>query len=300
VLVSLPDEQHEARLGSKGGGDVGERGGRIGEEHRPEAADRHVEASGVEAMHLGVAQLVADVVEPFGPRHLTGALEHALGHVDADNTARRRGTRRLASRQPGSAPDVDHLVTGADPVGRAKVLVVGAQLAVVEVQAVRRGHRRDANSPGQRAAMRDTGNAVSQENVELVRRLYAELASEGSTQEFEQRMSDDALGRFLDPEVEWVPVTESLLAVDSYRGFDGVRRFWGEFLSALERYRVETLRFDDAGDQVAVVMHIVGLTHEPEVDETRSSLLTVRDGRVVRVESFAEPDGARQAAGLPP
>ena len=47
--------------------------------------------------------------------------------------------------------------------------------------------------------------AVSQENVELVRRLHAELASEGSTQEFEQRMSDDALGRFLDPEIERVP-----------------------------------------------------------------------------------------------
>ena len=90
--------------------------------------------------------------------------------------------------------------------------------------------------------MRDTGNAVSQENVKLVRRLYAELASEGSTQEFEQRMSDDALGRFLNPEIEWVPVNESLLAVDGYRGFDGVRRFWGEFLSAWESYRVETLR----------------------------------------------------------
>jgi hypothetical protein len=50
--------------------------------------------------------------------------------------------------------------------------------------------------------MRDTGTAMSQENVELVRRLYAELASEGSTQEFEQRMSDDALGRFLDPQIE--------------------------------------------------------------------------------------------------
>jgi ketosteroid isomerase-like protein len=28
--------------------------------------------------------------------------------------------------------------------------------------------------------------------------------------------------------------------------------------------------------------------------------LTVRDGRVVRVQSFADPDGAREAAGLPP
>jgi TIR domain len=69
---------------------------------------------------------------------------HVLGHVDADDAARRRGARRGASREPGSAADVDHLVTGADPVGRAKVLVVSAQLGVVEVQPVRRGHRRDA------------------------------------------------------------------------------------------------------------------------------------------------------------
>ena len=146
MLVWLPDKQHQARLGSKGGGDVGERRGRVGEEHRPEAADRHVEAGGVEAMRLGVAQFVADVGERFGRRQLTGALEHALGHVDADDAARRRGARRLASRQPGSAPDVEDRVAGADPVGGAEVLVVGAQLGVVEVQTVRRGHRRDGTA----------------------------------------------------------------------------------------------------------------------------------------------------------
>jgi ketosteroid isomerase-like protein len=148
--------------------------------------------------------------------------------------------------------------------------------------------------------MRETGNEVSRENVELVRRLYAELAREGSTQEFVQRLTDDALGRFLDPDVEWVPVTHSLLAVDSYRGFEGVRRFWSEFLSTWDSYEVEPLRLYDAGDQVAVVVHIVGRTQELAVDETRSSLLTVRDGRVVRVLSYADPEGAREAGGLPP
>jgi ketosteroid isomerase-like protein len=148
--------------------------------------------------------------------------------------------------------------------------------------------------------MRDTGDEVSKENVELVRRLYAELASEGSSREFERRLTDETLGRFLDPRIEWVPVTDSLLAVDSYRGFEGVRRFWGEFVSTWDSYRVEPLRFDDAGDQVAVVVHIVGRTHELEVDETRSSLLTVRDGRVVCVRSFTDAEGASEAAGLPP
>jgi ketosteroid isomerase-like protein len=139
---------------------------------------------------------------------------------------------------------------------------------------------------------------VSRENIELVRRLYAELAGEGATQEFVQRLTDDALSRFLDPGIEWVAVPHSLLAVDSYRGFDGVRRFWGEFLSTWESYKVEPLEFYDAGDQVAVVVHIVGRTHELAIDETRSSLLTIRDGRVVRVLSYADPEGAREAAGL--
>jgi ketosteroid isomerase-like protein len=141
---------------------------------------------------------------------------------------------------------------------------------------------------------------VSQENVELVRRLYRELAGPGSAEEFKERLTDDALSALFDPEIEWVPVPDSLLAVDRYRGFDGVRRFWGEFVSAWDSYRVEPLELCDAGDQVAVVVRIVGRTHGLEVDETRSSLLTIRNARVVRVEAFADPDAAREVAGLGP
>jgi ketosteroid isomerase-like protein len=136
---------------------------------------------------------------------------------------------------------------------------------------------------------------VSQQNVELVRRLYIELLFAGSARDVEQRLTDDALGAYLDPGIEWIPVRESILAVDIYRGFDGTRRFWGEFLSAWDEYRVEPQKFHSAGDQVAVVVHIVGTTHGLEVDETRSSLLTIRRGRVVRVQAFADPDGAREA-----
>jgi ketosteroid isomerase-like protein len=137
-------------------------------------------------------------------------------------------------------------------------------------------------------------------NAELVRRLYSVLTSGGSTQDVEQRLSDDALSAVLDPDIEWIPPTESLMAVDSFRGFDGTRRLWGEFLSTWEEYKVQPLEIEDAGDQVAVVVHIVGRAHGVDVDETRSSLLTIRDGRVVRVLGFAEPEGARDAAALEP
>ena len=43
---------------------------------------------------------------------------------------------------------------------------------------------------------------MSEENVELVRRLYSELASEGSSRDFDQRLTDEALDRFLHPSIE--------------------------------------------------------------------------------------------------
>jgi hypothetical protein len=46
------------------------------------------------------------------------------------------------------------------------------------------------------------------------------------------------------------------------------------------------------------VMRLSGRTNDLEVDEARSSLLTLRDGRIVRIEPFASKEGALEAAGL--
>lgn len=96
---------------------------------------------GVEPSHLGVAQRVAHVLEPLGRRELSSALEHSLGDIDPDDASRCGLTPRLASRQTSSAADVQNLIATADPVGGAKVLVVSAQLDIVEIQSARRRHR---------------------------------------------------------------------------------------------------------------------------------------------------------------
>jgi ketosteroid isomerase-like protein len=137
---------------------------------------------------------------------------------------------------------------------------------------------------------------VSRENVELVRRAFAELATDFPIEELEARLSDAALEEFFDPEIEWVPVTQSLLASGTYRGYEGVRRFWSEFLSTWEEFEIEAQELVDCGDHVAVVMRMWGRTHELELDVTWSSLNTVRDGRVVRVQGFTSRDGALEAA----
>src|SRR5687767_1672402 len=136
---------------------------------------------------------------------------------------------------------------------------------------------------------------MSQENVEAVRRLFA--AFQGvDVGNLERRL--DEVREVFDPEVEWVAAPHSLLASEEYRGFDGVRRFWTQFLSAWDEYGVHVEELIDVGHQVVAVMRLTGRTNELEVDEARSSLVTFRNGRIVRIEPFASRDGALEVAGL--
>jgi ketosteroid isomerase-like protein len=136
---------------------------------------------------------------------------------------------------------------------------------------------------------------MSQENVEVVRRLFAAFQSV-DVDNFERRF--DEVRELFDPKVEWVAAPHSLLASEEYRGYDGVRRFWIQFLSPWDDYGVEVDELIDAGDQVVAVMRLSGRTNELEVDGARSSLLTLRDGSIVRIEPFASKDAALEAAGL--
>jgi ketosteroid isomerase-like protein len=136
---------------------------------------------------------------------------------------------------------------------------------------------------------------MSRENVEIVRRLFVAFQSV-NLDDFERRF--DEVREIFDPQVEWVAAPHSLLGSEEYRGYDGVRRFWTQFLSAWDEYRVEAEELIDAGDQVVAVLRLSGRTNELEVDEARSSLVTLRDGRIVRIEPFASKDGALNAAGI--
>jgi len=136
---------------------------------------------------------------------------------------------------------------------------------------------------------------MSQENVEAVRRLFAAFQGVDAGT-FERRF--DEVREIFDPEVEWVAAPHSLLASEEYRGYDGVRRFWTQFLSAWDEYGVHIDELIDAGDQVVAVMRLSGRTNELEVDEARSSLLTLRDGKIVRIEPFASKAEALEAVGL--
>jgi SnoaL-like domain len=137
---------------------------------------------------------------------------------------------------------------------------------------------------------------VSEENVELLREVFADLLPNLPMDGLEEFLSDDLLARYLDPSVEWVPVAQGVLAGNEYRGFEGTRRFWSDFLSMLDECTIEPVDLVDMGNRVAAKIRIRARTHELEVDEVWSALFDIRDVKIGRVQVFTSPRGAEEAA----
>ncbi len=133
---------------------------------------------------------------------------------------------------------------------------------------------------------------MSRENVEIVRRFI------GSGDRQPEELTDDFLNEFFDPDVEWLPIPQGVLAGSRYVGFEGIRRFWTDFFAAWDELVVEPREFREAGDFVVGVARMRGRMHELEIDELWSAVFTLREGRILRVQAFASRDGALKAAGL--
>jgi ketosteroid isomerase-like protein len=135
---------------------------------------------------------------------------------------------------------------------------------------------------------------VSQESIEVVLRGYrAFLGGDLET-----------IADLLDPEIEWVG-----LEPGAWPGIDH-----GDVLQVLaqrleEGYRVELERCVGAGDRVVVSARFAGV--EPDPNDERplqsrrnytvgrySAVVTIRDGRVIRVEDFPHLAAALEAVGF--
>ena len=131
---------------------------------------------------------------------------------------------------------------------------------------------------------------MSQENVEIIRRAYATFAEHGV----------EAVIGITDPEFEATTPPGLASEPDTFRGPEGVRRYWGSFGDAMEGVYLEGQEFTAVGDKVLVdtTMHARGRTTGIDTEQRAFLIWTLRDGLVTGVETFAERGQALRAAGL--
>lgn len=99
------------------------------------------------------------------------------------------------------------------------------------------------------------------------------------------------------PEVE-IDMTRRALNPDTYVGHAGLRRLGSEVNEAWRDFRVEPERFVEAGDRVIVIERRRGRGRYSglEVDTRSAAVYTVRQGRVVRLETDLKPEEALSVA----
>src|SRR5262245_10136431 len=241
---------------------------------------------------------------------LDGGLERAGGvrRVEREQRAERRGARRA----PGGLVAVDPVGEGGSIHAREATLGAAhtsfADFCRQEVQKSgrRRGRRPGSgwlkrHSPRRRSVVshpvrRDTGDAMSRDDVEVVRRFYVRYRGE-----YERYRSDpEGLLELFGPAVEWRPLTGALLEGVAYRGHEGMKRYFDDLAETWERSWVVADRYVDAGECVLVTgrIHGRGKASELEMEVPAAWVWRVRDGRVTFMHVYLEKSEALAAAGL--
>jgi ketosteroid isomerase-like protein len=139
---------------------------------------------------------------------------------------------------------------------------------------------------------------MSQENVEIVRRLYSLRPDAAGVVRGDY---DNAFVDNFHPDVEIVPPSSYPDTPESgYRGPEGMLRWFQQLDEIWDDWRFEAERFLDAGDRVVAFVRVSGSAKQSGAALTISTahVLTLRDGRVTRVDVFLDRPEALEAAGL--
>jgi ketosteroid isomerase-like protein len=153
---------------------------------------------------------------------------------------------------------------------------------------------------------------MSQENVEIIRRLYPGtvdlVATVGGPEGFETTRV--ALEPLVHPDFETVSVPGQVplsgvgaenSSRPSFYGVDGFVDSFRDWLSAWESWVVTATEFIEVDENRVLVMLDVrarSKTHQVEMPIEGANLMTLSDGKLARLELFFDREQAREAAGL--
>jgi ketosteroid isomerase-like protein len=130
---------------------------------------------------------------------------------------------------------------------------------------------------------------MSQENVEIVRRVYDAF----------NRGDWDAVFRDLHPDMDLTPPARGLDA-GIFRGREENQGYWEDFFRPYEAVTTEPVEFFESGDQLVVFVEtrLRPKDSSAEIEARVGHLWTIRDGTAMSLRLFPEPEKALEAAGL--
>jgi ketosteroid isomerase-like protein len=131
---------------------------------------------------------------------------------------------------------------------------------------------------------------MSEENVEIVRRVYEAAAGRDAASIF----------ALYDPDVELDATRLGVTDFGVYHGHEGLRKLFGEFHEVWGQIEYDYDELIDAGEHVVGIVrrHARGRASGATVEAQFALLWTVREGKVTRVIWFSTRAGALEAAGL--
>jgi ketosteroid isomerase-like protein len=126
------------------------------------------------------------------------------------------------------------------------------------------------------------------DNAEVVRRGFEALGEGGV----------EALLELVDEEFEFTTPPDMSAEPDTYRGHEGLRRYFDSFYDAMEEIRFEPQQFIAVGERVVVPFRLTarGRTTGIEVEQRAVFVWEVRDGVAVGLKLFTDVEEATAAA----
>src|SRR5438270_7496742 len=120
---------------------------------------------------------------------------------------------------------------------------------------------------------------MSEENVEALRRGF-EAINSGDL---------ERILAFVDPDFEAVVPRELSPEPDTYRGYEGVRRYFASFYEVMDEVRFEADQAWDAGDSVVVEVRLTATGRETgiPVEQRIAQVWGIRDGKATRARTYA-------------
>jgi ketosteroid isomerase-like protein len=130
---------------------------------------------------------------------------------------------------------------------------------------------------------------MTEGNVELVRQGFQALR-EGDV---------EALMPLIHPEFEATTPPALSAEPDTYRGPQGIRRYFESFYEVMDRIRFEADDFIPVGERVVVplTLYARGRTTGIETAQKVVQIWDIKDGKAYRVEVYATFEDAMEAAG---